>query len=106
MFDALEIALRMVASLREPLRELQRKDPDLHRQVRRAAASVTLNLAEGRRRTGGDRAHLWRVAAGSADEVHSALRTAVALGDLREADLAECFELLDRVLAMTWKLTH
>ncbi len=106
MFDALEIALRMVASLRSPLRELQRNDPDLHRQVRRAAASVTLNLAEGRRRSGGDRVHLWRVAAGSADEVHSALRTAVALGDLREEELAECFELLDRVLAMAWKLTH
>jgi len=106
MFDALEISIRMVASLRSPLAVLQVCDRDLHRQVRKAAASVTLNVAEGQRRGGKDRQHHWRVAAGSADEVRTALRTAVALGDLREADLEESFGLLDRVLAMLWKLTH
>ena len=106
MFDALEVSLQMVASLRSPLATLKFRDQDLHRQVRRAATSVTLNLAEGRKRVGGDRRHHFRVAAGSADEVCSALRTAVALGDLREAELEQSFELLDRVLAMTWKLTH
>jgi len=106
MFDALEVALQMVASLRSPLQALSVRDPDLHRQVRRAAASVTLNLAEGRKRAGGDRRHLWRVAAGSADEVRAALQTAVALGDVREEDLEESLGLLDRVSAMCWRLTH
>ncbi len=106
MFDVLEIAIRMVASLRSPLATLQVCDRDMHRQVRRAAASVTLNISEGQRRGGKDRRHHWRVAAGSADEVRTALRTAVALGDLREEDLAESYALLDRVLAMLWKLTH
>ena len=106
MFDALEISIRMVASLRSPLDVLRVRDQDPHRQLRRAAASVTLNLSEGRKRTGKDRVHLWRVASGSAAEVQTALRTAVAMGDLREDQLDESFDLLDRVLAMLWKLTH
>ena len=67
---------------------------------------MTLNIAEGRRRVGKDRTHLWRVALGSADEVRVALRTAVAWGDLESRDIAEPLELLDRVIAMLWKLTR
>jgi len=45
------------------------------------------------------------VAAGSAAEVDTALRLAVAWGYLDEADLATSFELLDRIRAMLWRLT-
>ena len=62
--------------------------------------------AEGQRRVGKDRKHLWRVAAGSADEVRVALRTAVAWGDLNAAQTAKPMQLLDRVLAMLWKMTR
>jgi hypothetical protein len=34
------------------------------------------------------------------------LRVAVAWGDLDEPDAAEALGLLDRVLAMLWRLTH
>jgi len=63
-FEVLEVAVQMVGSLREPLGVLERKDPDLARQVRRAAASVALDIGEGRRRAGKDRvlAMLWRLA--------------------------------------------
>ncbi len=106
MFDALEISLETLDALREPLRVLRSKDGDLYRQVRRAGASMTLNIAEGRRRVGKDRKHLWRVALGSADEVRAALRTAVAFGDLDPYEINQSLDLLDRVIAMLWKMTR
>ena len=48
----------------------------------------------------------WRIAAGSADEVRAALLFAEALGDIAAADTAEALQLLDRVLAMLWKMTN
>ena len=105
-FDAFEVSLQMVASLEEPLTVLERRDPSLAQQVRRAAASVSLNLSEGRRRTGKDRIHLWRVAAGSADEVVASLRVAKAFGYLGADASKRTLGLCDRVLAMLWRLTH
>ncbi|MCZ6795564.1 MAG: four helix bundle protein [Planctomycetota bacterium] len=57
-FEALEVSLELVRSLRQPLRRLESCDPRLSRQLRDAASSVALNLAEGRRRAGRDRRHL------------------------------------------------
>jgi hypothetical protein len=45
-------------------------------------------------------------AAGSADEVHTTLRVVVAWGKLQQNEVDEALRLLDRVLAMTWRLTH
>lgn len=106
MFEALEVSLETIACLREPVRLLRAKDADLCRQVRRAGSSMTLNIAEGRRRVGKDRTHLWRVALGSADEVRVALRTAVAWGDLDPHDITDSLDRLDRVIAMLWKMTR
>ena len=103
-FQAYEIALEMVAALRPSLEALARKDRDLADQVRRAASSVVLNLAEGARRTGKDRQHFYRIAAGSAAEVRAALAVARAWGNLEPVAGVEA--LLDRVLAMLWRLTH
>jgi hypothetical protein len=60
----------------------------------------------GRRRCGADRLHHWRIAAGSAEELRTALRVALAWGDLQAAEVSEAPGLLDRILAMTWRLTH
>ena len=105
-FEALEISLEAIRSLRSPLRRIRAQDPRLYQQIRSAASSVTLNLAEGSRRKGKDRLHLWRVAAGSAEEVRAALRAAEAWGDLEAPAVAPTLALLDRVLAMLWRLTH
>ena len=105
-FDAFDVALEMVRSLRQPLAAITERDPALAQQLRRAAASVPLNLSEGRRRTGRDRIHLWRIAAGSADEVVASLRVAEAFGHLDPAATAPTLALCDRVLAMLWRLTH
>ena len=106
MFIAFEVALEMVQALRAPLEEIAHRDVDLSGQIRRAGASVPLNLAEGNRRVGKDRRHHWRVAAGSADEVVAGLRVAEVWGYLDRELTAEPRQLCDRVLAMIWRLTH
>lgn len=105
-FDTFDVALDLVRSLREPLAAIAERDPALAQQLRRAAASVPLNVAEGRRRQGRDRVHLWRIAAGSADEVVASLRVAEAWGIVDAAAIAAALALCDRVLAMLWRLTH
>jgi four helix bundle protein len=105
-FDAFDVALDLIRALREPLATIAQRDPDLAQQLRRAAASVPLNLSEGRRRSGKDRLHLWRVAAGSADEVVASLRVAEAWGHIPASAIATALALCDRILAMTWRLTR
>jgi four helix bundle protein len=105
-FDAFDLSLDLIRSLREPLVALTERDPSLAQQLRRAAASVPLNLSEGRRRNGRDRLHLWRVAAGSADEVVASLRVAEAWGHVDASSIAPALALCDRVLAMLWRLTR
>ncbi len=106
MFDALEVSLELVRSLGEPLSAIRSRDPQLFDQIHRAATSLVLNLAEGRKRVGRDRINYWRIASGSADEVRAALRVAAAWGDLDPECCKESFQLLDRVAAMAWRLTH
>jgi four helix bundle protein len=105
-FEAFEVSLEAVRGLRPVFEAVGRRDSGLAKQMRNAAASVALNLAEGNRRSGGDRLHHFRVAAGSADEVIAALRVADALGYVAASKLEAPLALLDRVLAMTWRLTH
>ena len=106
MFQALEDSLEVIRMIRGPVARLRLRDRALWEQIRGAASSVTLNLAEGRGRTGADRVHLWRVAAGSAQELRAALRVAMAWGDLEEAQVAGALQVLDRVLAILWRLTR
>jgi len=65
-FHTYDAALAMVAALRPVLAQLAKGDQALTDQLRRAAGSVALNLAEGNRRTGQDRMQFFRIAAGSA----------------------------------------
>jgi len=57
-------------------------------------------------RAGQDRMHCYRISAGSAAELRSALRVAAAWGYLEEGRLEESLVLIRRVLAIVWKLTH
>ena len=105
-FQAFEIAIELNRALRQPLEVIAQRDGDLATQLRRAAASVPLNLAEARRRVGRDRLHQFRVAAGSADEVTACLRVAEAFGYVGLDSVAAALELADRIRAIAWTLTH
>jgi four helix bundle protein len=104
MFDTLEVARLAIRQIAPLVARVAARDPDLARQLRRAATSVPLNIAEGRERRGKDRAQLYRVAAGSAAEAVEALQVALAWGYI--ADAADALDSLDRVRAMLWKQTH
>ena len=105
-FDALELAIQLAAALRQPLARLRQCDPRLAAQADEAADSIALNLAEGRYRAGRDRLHLFRVAQGSAGELRAALRLAGAKGHLTPPESTAPLALLDRLLAMCWRLTR
>ncbi len=103
-FEVYDAALGMVSALRPVLERLKREDRALAEQLRRAASSVALNLAEGNQRAGQDRLQFFRIAAGSAAEVRAALEVGRAWGSVAGSEKAEAE--LDRVLAMLWRLTH
>jgi len=63
------------------------------------------NIAEGRRRRGGDRTYLYRVASGSAAEALAALDVALAWGYLEAEPLAEARAIIDRLIGLLWPLT-
>jgi four helix bundle protein len=94
----------LLASLRELVPIIRRKDRDLADQLHRAATSVLLNLAEGQKFNNGNRRKHYEIAQGSANEVKAAIDAAEAWGWIESASAQR--ELLDRVLAILWKLTH
>lgn len=105
-FQAYEVAMEMATGLRPLLERITRRDRDLENQLRRSGASVVLNIAEGARRAGRDRQQFYRIAAGSAAETQSGLQLAVAWGYVGPDESKAALHLVDRVLAMLWRLTH
>ena len=105
-FLALDLAHDVVRAVRAPLERIATKDRDLASQLRRAAASVPLNLAEAGGRRGADRRHCYRVAYGSQRELRACLRVACDLGYVGADDVAEVERLADRVGAMLWSLVR
>src|SRR5262245_15660646 len=103
-FIALEVAHAIIRSLRQPLSDLARHYAALADQARRAATSVALNTAEGGRRVGKDRTHFFRIAAGSAAELQSALSIATAWGHLSDDAMNEPLRFLDRELGLLFGL--
>ncbi len=105
-FDAYDVAVEIAGEIRPIVEKVRRFDKDLAEQTRRACQSIGLNVAEGDRRTGGDRTHLFKVALGSTGETLAALHQAEAWGYVREEETTKALELLDREKAMLWKLAH
>ena len=87
MLDAQCLVLDLIRALRPLCVRLHAQSPDLADQLRRAASSVALNLAEGVRRTGRDKKRAYRIAAAKAQETKTALEVALAWGWLDESDL-------------------
>jgi four helix bundle protein len=103
-FDVYNCSLSLIRTLVPLLQRLVACDAKLADQLRRAAQSVALNIAEANRRTGKDRRNRFRIALGSAAEVASCVDVAVALGYTGEAEHADAYALVDRVRAMTYRL--
>ena len=83
MLNIYPIVIEFIAELRPLLAQIERKDRDLGKQLRRAAASVALNLGEGMYSRGALRAARYHTALGSMRECHSCLEVAQAFGYVR-----------------------
>ena len=82
------VLLELVRSVRPLVRELERCDPDLARQCKRALCSAPLNVAEGSYSRGRNRAARYHTALGSLREVLACFEVGTALGHLPEVDRA------------------
>ena len=85
--------IEVLGELRPVIEAIERCDRDLARQLRRASASVALNVAEGGGSHGGTRMERYRNALGSARETGACLDVAMALGYIERVDSG----LLDRL---------
>lgn len=104
MFIAYNVSVELIRTLRDLVPVIQRFDRDLADQMHRAATSVTLNLAEGQRLRAGNQRRHYEIAHGSANEVKASLDVAEAWGWV--ADTTAPRKILDRLLALLWRLTH
>jgi four helix bundle protein len=105
MFDALEMSLQFLERLVPVENRIRQRSASLAKQLANASESIALNLGEGRLRHAGDKRRHFEIAAGSASEVTTALRIAVAKRYISAAELAEVDAVLDRVRAMLYRLT-
>jgi four helix bundle protein len=101
-FHASEVAMQIGSHVRPVVEAVRRHDADLADQIYRAVKSLVLNAAEGGRRGGKDRGYHFRIAAGSTAELAAGIRFAVDWGFC--APQPELFTLVDRELAMLWRL--
>ena len=104
-FDAYDRSIKLLRALTRLIKTLRSHDAELTKQLRRAAQSIAQNISEANRRVGKDRRHLFRIALGSAAETATCLEIAVASEYLVEAEISEVNELLDRIRAMTYRLS-
>ncbi len=97
-------AVTMVTEVGPLVQAIRRDDTDHARQLRKAAKSVPLNIAEGTYSRGRKRQVRYHVALGSANEVVACLEVAVADGILASVDPA-ILDRLDKIIATLVKLT-
>ena len=103
MLRIYETSLSMLKRLRGVIAVIERRDSDLARQLRRAAASVTLNVAEGSYARGRNRPVLYNVALGSAKETRACIDVAMSLGYLEAFDAQIDLE-LHSICAVLYRL--
>ena len=101
-----EMAITIIEALAPLAPLVARHDRDLASQLRRAASSMALNIAESEYSDPGNRRARLFTAAGSTNESRSALRVAVAWGYIPVGRATEVLAQLDQVMAILWRLTH
>jgi len=101
MLRIYDTMITTLSLLRPIIEQVERSDRDLGNQLRRCAASVALNLAEGSGSRGGNRTVRYRSALGSAKETWACIDVAIALGYVEsvDAEIREGLRSVQRVLA-------
>ena len=97
--------LGVLQGIRSVMPRVEARDADLARQLRRAATSVQLNVAEGSGVGGGNRRQRYLSALGSARETRACLHASEALGYV-EGLGGSTMDRLDKVIATLVKVTR
>ncbi len=97
------VVLEVVKAVRPVIEEIERRDPDLARQMRRAVSSVALNVSEGMYSRGKNRGARYHTAMGSMRETLSCIEVGLALGYVRSVESA-LLGRIDHVLGTLFKL--
>ena len=101
VYDRARNVVRELVPLLHTIRE---HDKSLADQLKRAAQSVVLNIAEGRGNDAGNARARFSTACGSAKEVRAALNVASDWGYIEPHTATHLDERLDEVCAITWCL--
>ena len=105
-FQVEELSLELITTLVPLMPRIKQRDKDLENQLRRAASSIGLNVAEAAFSDPGNRRARLFTAAGSASETRHALRQAVAWQLVSAGDAARSLTLLERIIAILWRMTR
>lgn len=103
---AIELMRELLPLLGKLIHQLRRHDRALADQLRRAATSVLLNLAEAEGNQGGHRQQRLQSAYGSCREAREAVFISKTWRFIPQADAEHAEQVLDRVGAMTWRWMH
>jgi len=101
-----ELSVQIIETLRPLIGRIKTRDKSLADQLTRAASSCCLNIAEGQHSDPGNRRARLFTAAGSANETLMAVRVAVAWGYFGANEGKPAIALLDRILAMLWRMNR
>src|SRR5262245_31530666 len=104
MFRVYEEVLDAIGMLREVVFVFEKRDPDLARQLRRAAASVALNIAEANGSRGRNRGARFHSALGSMRETLACVRVGQAFGYVGAQ--TEIARRIDRICAALYALAR
>ena len=104
MLEIYGVILDVVKDLRPVIGRIEARDSDLGRQMRRAAASVALNVAEGMGSAGGNRTLRYRNALGSMQETMACVHVGTALGYVEGVD-AKVEDRMRRIVGTLVRLT-
>jgi four helix bundle protein len=101
-----ELSLELITTLVPLMPRIKQRDKDLENQLRRAASSIGLNVAEAAFSDPGNRRARLFTAAGSASETRHALQQAAAWQLVPAGEAQRSIELVGRILAILWCMTR
>ncbi|HEV8244186.1 MAG TPA: four helix bundle protein [Polyangiaceae bacterium] len=104
--DVENVSLELIAALKPLIPLIRKHDRSLADQLARAANSIALNAGEGAKSDAGNARARFSNAAGSANETRMALRVALVWGSVTPERAKVALQLLDRIVAMLWKLSR
>jgi len=100
-----EVALNLVGEVAPLIAKIERRDPDLARQLRKSVTSCPMNIAEGSDQIGKRRNNHYAIALGSERETWTALRSAEAFKYIPPLS-AELKNKFDHVIGTLHRCVH